>query len=64
MINKRIKLVIKSSDNKKIDTVKFSKEESNKIRTVARQSNMSQDQLLKYAFDRFLADLKSGKKVW
>jgi hypothetical protein len=65
MFNKKIKLIIRSSETgQKIDTVKFSKEESKKIRETAKYLNLSQDQLMNYAFDRFLENLKSGKPVW
>lgn len=56
---KRIKLTIRSSEsNKKIDTIKFSKEESDRIRKMADILQVSEQELFNLAFKNLINDLR------
>ena len=56
---KRIKLVIRSSNtDKKLETIKFSKEESDRIRKMAHILQVSEQELFDLAFKNLIKDLR------
>ena len=58
--NKNIKIVLRSSHTgKKIETIKFSKDESNQIREIAQQIGYTEQQLFDKIFSDLLAELRN-----
>ena len=59
MFKKRIKLtLISSTTGKKLEKIKFSKEESAKIRSISRILNMSEQQVMELAIKNLMLDLR------
>ncbi len=62
--SKRITLILRSKETgKKIEKIKFSKQESSEIRTMAQTIGLSEKQLLEDALESILKELKFKKSI-